>query len=377
MKGIYSLHEDANINFQLNRCIAWGGEETIDDLKDAAHRIHDFEDWKRELLLLAERAVANNKYLLAAYYYRAAEFFMSTSDPDKLKTYNRFIELMSIQFPKYQTARELVPYEGGYLPAWRLRPITRALGTIVLHGGFDSFIEELFPQLDNILVRGFELIIFEGPGQGAALIRYGLPMTHEWEKPLDALLNYFGVEDVSLIGMSLGGYLALRAAAYDSRVKRVVAFDALYDFYDCLMAKLGPRQRMLTLLLSLKADRLIDIAMETVASRNLLVKWGISQGMHTTGSRRPSEYLRKLHAYSAKKISSLVHQDVLIMGGSADHFLKMDQFYNQVEALTATRSLTARLFTEAEGAQSHCQIGNFPLAIDTMLRWIEERSGLE
>jgi hypothetical protein len=63
------------------------------------------------------------------------------------------------------------------------------------------------------------------------------------------------------------------------------------------------------------------------------------------------------------------------MGGSADHFLKIDQFYNQVEALTATRSLTARLFTEAEGAQSHCQIGNFPLAIDTILRWIEERSG--
>jgi hypothetical protein len=375
MMGIYSLHGDANINFQLNRCIAWGGEETIDELQDAALRIHNFEDWKRELLILAERAEVNRKYLQSAYYYRSAEFFMATSDPDKVKTYDRFIELMGTEFPKYKAARELVPYEGGYLPAWRLRPTASALGTIVLHGGFDSFIEELYPHLDDILVRGFELILFEGPGQGAALIRYGIPMTHEWEKPLSAILTYFGVEEVSLIGMSLGGYLALRAAAYDVRVKRVVAFDALYDFYDCLMAKLGPRQRMLTLLQSLRADWLIDIAIEAVASRNLLVKWGISQGMHTTGSRKPSAFLRKLRAYSAKDISALVRQDVLIMGGSADHFLKIDQFYNQVEALTATRSLTARLFTEAEGAQSHCQIGNFPLAIDTILRWIEERSG--
>ena len=45
-----------------------------------------------------------------------------------------------------------------------------------------------------------------------------------------AVLDHFGLADVTLIGLSLGGYLAPRAAAFEERIKRVVAHDVfIYD----------------------------------------------------------------------------------------------------------------------------------------------------
>ncbi len=50
--------------------------------------------------------------------------------------------------------------------------------------------------------------------------------------------------------------------------------------------------------------------------------------------------------------------------------LKMHKL--QVEALTNAESVTAKVFTKEDTAQNHCQVGNFGLALETMLKWIEE-----
>ena len=62
----------------------------------------------------------------------------------------------------------------------------------------------------------------------------GLTFTHEWEKPTSAMLNEFLAHHdrppkIILVGMSMGGFLAPRAAAFDDRVDGVVAFDVFYD----------------------------------------------------------------------------------------------------------------------------------------------------
>ena len=64
-------------------------------------------------------------------------------------------------------------------------------------------------------------------------------------------------------------------------------------------------------------------------------------------------------------------QDVLVLAGSEDHYVPVRQFYQQIEALKNTRSLTARLFTRAESAQNHCQAGNFGLALQVITTWLE------
>jgi hypothetical protein len=62
---------------------------------------------------------------------------------------------------------------------------------------------------------------------------------------------------------------------------------------------------------------------------------------------------------------------VLLLAGAEDFGIPVEQFYQQIEALKNVRSLTARLFTRAEQAQNHCQVGNLELALDVVANWIE------
>lgn len=91
---------------------------------------------------------------------------------------------------------------------------------------------------------GFDVIAFDGPGQGAVLEEEHLPMTPSWEKPLGAVLDYFQLDDVTLIGYSLGGCLAIRAAAREPRVHRVVADDILTNLFDVSLRQLPTSVRV-------------------------------------------------------------------------------------------------------------------------------------
>lgn len=104
-------------------------------------------------------------------------------------------------------------------------------GWILVHGGYDSFNQELYPFCKTFNNAGYDVILFEGPGQGATLYNYNMVLTHEWEKPVSKVLDYYGIDDVTLIGISLGGYLAARAAAFEKRIKRVILYDIIYDFF--------------------------------------------------------------------------------------------------------------------------------------------------
>lgn len=109
-------------------------------------------------------------------------------------------------------------------------------GTILFHGGNDSLLEEFTDLLLYLARGGYEILAFEGPGQGAALRKSGLTFTPEWEKPVGAVLDFYGAEDVTIVGVSLGGELAMRAAAMEPRIRRVVAWCVLPSIYGALMA---------------------------------------------------------------------------------------------------------------------------------------------
>ncbi|WP_273482487.1 hypothetical protein [Dysosmobacter welbionis] len=55
---------------------------------------------------------------------------------------------------------------------------------------------------------------------GAALRKSGLTFTPEWEKPVGAVLDHYGADNVTIIGVSLGGELCMRAAAMEPRIRR-------------------------------------------------------------------------------------------------------------------------------------------------------------
>jgi pimeloyl-ACP methyl ester carboxylesterase len=53
---------------------------------------------------------------------------------------------------------------------------------------------------------GYEIIMFDGPGQGGAFKQFGLPLDHAWEKPAKAILDYFNLYNVIWLGISMGGW---------------------------------------------------------------------------------------------------------------------------------------------------------------------------
>jgi alpha-beta hydrolase superfamily lysophospholipase len=377
--GVHDLHPDTSLDFQLNRLATLGGGR-LDEVRAVAPNIRDLADWKREFLALAERAVSDDRKGNAAAYLRAAEFFMAPDDPEKAEAYERqaklFRDLAADDFESGVVRESEVPYEGGHLPAWQFPAADdRAKGTVVVHGGFDSYGEELYPLVRHIARSGYETILFEGPGQGGVMRRQGIPFTTEWERPVAAVLDHFGLEDVTLLGISLGGYLAPRAAAFLPRIRRVIAFDVCWDLFEAgLSTRPRPLRIALRLLLALRAGGVVDRLASRQMERDPFSRWAIEHGTYVFGVERPYDYFRRMKQFTTRPISSRITQDFLLLAGTDDHYMPIEHFHRQARALTSVRSFTGRIFTREESAHTHCQCGNLGLALRVMLGWIDERT---
>jgi pimeloyl-ACP methyl ester carboxylesterase len=379
--GYHDLHPDISINFQLNRFYGWAGDdsmltemrETLGGVKDAT----DYPMFTRLVLDLGERALARHEVLKGAYYLRLAEFFMLTEDARKLPTRQRFVELLLGHFQIPSSACSRIPYGSGWLPAYRLTP-AQPNGTFVVFGGFDSYIEEWLPAALFFRDAGYDTFLFEGPGQGAALELAHLTMSPEWEKPVKAVLDFFHLDAVTLMGFSLGGGLVIRAAAFEPRVRRVIAYDIFTNFLECAFLPFPPSARqMLVDQLDAGAESAVDNFFTEAMAKSLLLDWMVKLGMHNTGLQTPYAMFKHYQKYETASISSLLTQDVLLMAGAEDHYVPVHQLPDQIGTLTHVRSLTARLFTRAEQAQNHVQVGNMGLAFRVVLDWMESLGTIE
>ncbi len=204
---------------------------------------------------------------------------------------------------------------------------------------------------------------------------FHLPMTYQWEKPVKAILDYFQLEDVTLIGRSLGGCLSIRAAAYEQRVQRIVANDVMTDFYEVILSQISSTTRIgIRILLKIKAANLVNQRMLRQMQRSLIAEWGLKHGMPVMGVQTPYEFLKSIIHYQTQDMSQLITQDVLLMASAEDHSIPCYQFYDQIRLITNARSLTARLFTRYENAQNHDQVGNTALSLNVIVDWLESCS---
>lgn len=374
--GYHSLHPDVSMNFQMNRWYGWVGEPAmLEEMRIAAPRIANYADWKREFVALAEHASQQGHVLRVGFYWRSAEFFMRADDPDRKGARTKFLQALRSVYGAELGERHAVPYADGshigFLPTYRFQP-PRAKGTIVFFGGFDSYVEELTSAFVTLRDAGYDVIAFDGPGQGGALEDAGLPMTAEWHKPVGAVLDYFGVDQVVLAGLSLGGCLVMRAAAAKPRVAHVIAFDVLTNLSECNLRQTDPLLRgLLKIMLRLGAAKIVNWMVARVSRKSPVVQWGIQQGMHVTGTGSAFDFLQRSMQFQTADISASIRQDVLLMAGSEDHYVPTHQFQLQIGMLSNARSITARLFTRSESAQNHCQAGNYGLALSTMVEWLD------
>jgi pimeloyl-ACP methyl ester carboxylesterase len=366
--GFERFHRRAFLNYQLNRAHALGHADR-DELHRAAARLRSPVDCVAVFEALSEQAEREGRLRNATSYLRLAEFFTPPRSPDKLPRYRRYRQLFDAGFADSGVVRHDVPYAGGSLPAYRHAAIGGAArGTVLLHGGFDSLIEEFFGIWQRIALAGFDVIAFEGPGQGGARALSGLVFDHDWEKPVAALLDHFGLGTAGIVGLSMGGYWALRAAGREPRIDRVVSWPPVYDWL-------------------LRAPRPLRGAARAMLRRRGFMRWSVrvrtrlvpvlrqvvDQALYLVDGEDPIDAVDWFLGMNPSHLSSeRVRQDVLLMCGEHDAFQPPILTRAQARALTGARSVAVRIFSEREHADQHCQMGNLDLACDVVTRWLRD-----
>ncbi|HCQ6073898.1 alpha/beta hydrolase [Clostridioides difficile] len=374
-KGLYYLNTNANFNFQLNRIIMWDGGR-LEDIQKVSSKIVDSESWKTELMYLAQEAEQDGHTENAIAYYRMSEFFMYDGDPDKISVYKKATTLFYNYYSEYFSNGTVqifhVPYENITLPVMYAKAQGEVKDVILLHGGNDSYFEEFFFPMLYLASQGFDIYLFEGPGQGGVMRLQGKHFTYQWERPVKTILDYFHLENITIVGASLGGFLAPRAAAFEKRIERVVAWSVFPNFLDIIVGSQPIKmQNLLRLLLKLKTKWLVNfIIKQKMKSGDSMVVWGLKHGMYAYEASTPYEYFQKIKYYQIDSIAKNINQDILILGATQDHFIDYRTVGKEIDLLNNVRSLTFRLMTEAEQASNHCNCGNSKLVLDTISNWI-------
>jgi len=358
-----------NFNFQVNRLLSYGKMACDqDEVIEVCSKITCFQTWYEEWKKVAEVAKAEKRYIHSMYYYRMAEFMLSEDDFNKKVMYEKMQEMFQRAFPSVK--KHKVPFENGYLPCIFMKA-EGSSKTILLHGGYDSFIEEFYLLCDPFVKTGYNVLLFEGEGQGATL-KQGMKFNEKWERSVTVILNYFNLNEVALIGISWGGYFALRAAAYEKRITHVVCFDVCYDGLDVQFHLIKqPLRLMFKVLFYLKLKRIINKLVYRKMRKDPLAQWGISHGMYITATTSPYDFYKAIEKHTLKNILTHINQHVLLLYGEKDHYIPRWHFDHLQDNLPFA-NVTARLFTVEEGGEQHCRVGNYTLATQYIKNWLRE-----
>jgi dipeptidyl aminopeptidase/acylaminoacyl peptidase len=228
-------------------------------------RISRWADWCREWGVtaaryeqLAEAAEdAGQSQTAAGAWQRAALAwhwgkFVFVDDPvQQREAHDRAVACFRKAAPALTPPAELVavPYGNTTLAAYLRVPAAAGLAkppVVIMAPGLDSTKEELQATAGYFLARGLATLAVDGPGQGES--EYELPIEPAYEKVATAAVDFLqdraGLdrERIGLFGVSLGGYYAARAAAYEKRLKAVVALAGPYRF-DLDWDELPPQTR--------------------------------------------------------------------------------------------------------------------------------------
>jgi pimeloyl-ACP methyl ester carboxylesterase len=366
--GFQAFHRNAFLNYQLNRALALGFADRR-ELRDAARALRSLDDCAEVFTALSERAEAEGRLHNATSYLRLAEFFTPKRSGAGVPIYRRYRSLFDRAFGDGGATRYDIPYGGSTLPAYRIRSAGSASrGTVLLHGGFDSLIEEFYAIWERIAASGFDVIAYEGPGQGGARALGGLTFDHDWEKPVSTVLDHFEVERAAIVGISMGGYWALRAAGREPRIDRVVSWPPVYDW---LYQLPGPVRAVARRMFRLRA--FMNWSIRLRAHLFPVLRHAVEQTLYLVDGNEPMQVADWFLAMNAEHLGSdRVTQDVLLCCGEHDTFQPPILARRQAEALTSAHSVQVRTFTAAEHADSHCQMGNLDLACRVVTTWLRD-----
>jgi dienelactone hydrolase len=319
----------------------------------------------REAEAAGHLRTAGQKYFRSAVYVCQAERMLSSKDPERIPFYQQGLDAMQKSFDLVDpaTTRVAIPFEGPSgpteLPAYFLKA-TRSDGspapTMIMWNGLDSTKEHMYtsgwPQ--ELAQRGISTLMVDCPGSGEALRFLDLKSRVETEDWARACVDFLETSDdvdherIGLVGWSLGGYYAPRAAAFEKRLKLVVAWGANHNWGEVQKRRLER-----------EGENPVPHYWEHV-----LWVWGHDD---------VETFIKAAADVHLNGVVEQITVPFLITHGENDRQIPVEYAHQSYDQAVNSPNRQLRIFTPDEGATEHVGLDHLPHVGAFTADWIEDR----
>ncbi|MBD5787617.1 alpha/beta fold hydrolase [Cellulosimicrobium terreum] len=310
---------------------------------------------------------AGEKLGRAATYFLTGERMQAAGHAPRAALYAKFLETFArgVTLAGENVERVEIPYQGTVVSGL----LTRALepdGTVrrgaspilVQVNGLDSTKEMLFRTgpAAKLARRGVASLCIDQPGTGEALRLHGLHAVPEAEQWASVVLEFLAAREdvdagrIGILGVSLGGYYAPRAAAFEPRFALGVAWGANHDWRAVQKAR---RDR--------EGERPVPHYWEHV-------RW-------VWGAKDDAEFFEIAERVHLDGILDRIEVPFLVTHGQHDKQIPLDYAYRTYDQLTSSPDRELVVFTDRTGGTAHSSVDNGSVATDVISDWVAERLG--
>lgn len=384
------LFENPSFTYEFIRTLGYassGGADLGESIATArAIQENNIYSWKDQWQKTAERiekiadrmkkqghlVSAKEAFWRASNYYRTAGFFLAAPKDQKQSTklWGKSVDCFAkgaAFLPYFSNIR--IPYKNTTLPGFLLKNTRKEAPLLIVHTGFDGTKEELFFEVGQAAyARGYHVLIFEGPGQGEVIKKQGLPFRYDWEEVVAPVVDYtielIHPPKIALMGISLGGYLAARAACFEHRLSACILNGGIYDMSASILNTLPQDLQQL-----LEEDpHAFNEAIFSEMARSTTPHWFFNNAMWTLNVKTPAEVVKTFQLYTLKGIVQQIQCPTLVIDSEDDLFFEgqPQQVFNH---LKSPRTLLQ--FSAETTGQAHCQMGALQISNEEVFAWLD------
>lgn len=365
----------------VNICLSGGGhiheiDEACAPLKeiskqnDQAAQAAWYDSWQKlasrlEVLALEDEQAghplsAGRKFLRSTIYYIMAERMVDHRDPRKRESYAKVLSTFKkgVELARRPIEFVDVPYKNTALPGLFIPAPGKERAPCIIHfDGFDGLKEMLYLSIpgDEFRRRGIALLIVDQPGVGEALRLRNLYLDPYIEGAASACVDYLenrrevDPDRIGILGISLGGYYAPRAAAFEKRLKCAVAWGAIWNWQKAREWRLTQENQP-----------------ESVPTFHLL--W-------VTGKDTVEEAQKIADKMTLEDIADKITCPLLVLHGENDRLVPPVMAERTFEAAVNSPARRLKIFTRADGGCEHVLVDNMTLAVDYIADWVADTLG--
>jgi dienelactone hydrolase len=302
---------------------------------------------------------AGHKALRGALYKLIAERIVGPSNPWKLELYREGIAMFrrGVEMRGDDAEYVEVSYQGTTLPCIFVKPRAEPPYPCIIHfNGFDWIKEFNYLNLaEEYARRGIASLFCDQPGSGGALRLRKLAARIESEESASACVDYLETRDdvdrarIGIQGVSLGGYYAPRAAAFEKRLACCVALGAFYDAIEVTQRRAKEGEHYAS----------------SVPDLNEQLMW-------VTGANSMEGVMNFLARVTLKGVADKITCPLLVTHGGHDRQIPVEHAQKTYDAAVNSPSRKLVVLGPEDGGIEHCSIDNGPLIREIACDWIAD-----